>query len=217
MILASCSIGEAEAISGVLMAGKEKVFLNVEVDGSDFVRAYNLLSRNASVKSISVKSNYEAALIKGYEVPTGKNIFMESEYPEVVKGHSGYDTLVRLPDNFSDMRALWNLQSQNSDVSVRFIGGKLLEIPGLHIGRYDTGKEKMSSYFQGIYDCFLEVKLSDLDNLEVLKTRLGKRSLNDLDSVTSEGSVKEKKEKKPSIPKAKVSLTNLFGSEMVDF
>ncbi|MGV3076449.1 hypothetical protein ACEE21_15330, partial [Clostridium baratii] len=59
---------------------------------------------------------------------------------------------------------------------LRFTGGNLLEIPGIKIGRYDKGKEKMSAVFDGVYDMFTEVSLSDIKVQRVLSKARSKSS-----------------------------------------
>lgn len=218
MILASCSLNEAEQNDGTLLVGKEKVLLNVEVGMSDLLRAFNVMLRNKNVKCITVIDWCLGEVNLPSEVPEGKAVFAKSVYPNIYDvGSTVVKPLVVLPDEFYNMRELVELQKKHQSVEVHFLGGKLLEIPDLHIGRFDKGREKMSAYFNGVYDCFLEMPLSSINDIEVVRSRLSKRSLNDLLDGSDYLEPKQKKEKKAQSSKLKGSFSNLFGGDSVDF
>lgn len=218
MILASCSLNEAEQNDGTLLVGKEKVLLNIEVSMSDLLRAFNVLLRNKNVKCITITDWCLGKVNLPSEVPEGKAVFARSDYPNVCDvGSSVVKPLVVLHNEFYNMKELVDLQKGYPNIEVHFLGGKLLEIPGIHIGRFDTGKEKMSAYFNGVYDCFLEMRLSEIDDIEVVRSKLNKRSLNDLLDISDSYEPKQKKEKKVQSSKLKGSFSNLFGGDSVDF
>lgn len=180
MLLASCSYEESKKYRNKLVlvsddvdTGKgkkkkaEEVLLNIVTDTPDEI----LKSGIGSAKCVTtrVKPTICPENLKG-------NVFYEVDYDRftgVDCDVEGVVTLVRLPDGFCDMRKAEELMLGNEayddvEAKVRVIGGNLLEIPGVHIGRYDKGKEKMSSVFNGIYDIFKEVTLSDIKVQEVM-------------------------------------------------
>lgn len=221
MILARCGLGELGEYGGKLLSGEEKVFLDIEVNAESAAVAFKELLENKNVYCVTVSGDVDALPDVPNLMGTGKEgrVFYKSFYPDlIVANKDGYTTLYELPENFSDMRYVFDI-SKKCGGKVRFIGGNLLEIPGVPIGRVDTGKEKMSSVFNGVYDSFLEVGISDIENIEVLKAKVSKRALKDLESASE---VKEKKVKSSNkAPKAekpvKVSFNNLFSGESVDF
>ena len=100
-----------------------------------------------------------------------------------------------LPEGYCDMREVYNLSIKYP--RLRFTGGNLLEIPGIKIGRYDKGKEKMSAVFNGVYDMFTEVELADIEVQRVLSKAKSRSS----SSGSSKKSVATKSKKTETFSK----------------
>lgn len=220
MILATCSLDEARNFNGRLVSGGEKVMLNLKASVADMESACKELVGNNQVYCVTLDGWNNEVLP---EVPESKKgrVFITSSLEGVREIPSGYTQYLVLPKGYSDMRKVYDVCMKYPNVRVS--GGNLLEIPGVRIGRTDDGKDKMSSSFNGIYDAFLEIDLKDLDNLEVIKSRLSKR---DLDDISGSDIEKEKHQKsnsgsKNSGSKVVKSIGSAFGSlfsgEEVDF
>lgn len=212
-ILASCSIDDALKYNGKLVIPVEdrkspdRVSINVVVEDGD-VGVYKKLS--GSEKCITFVNHPIDFCPTEYE---GK-VFNEFSLDDLMNGRvtevNGVVTLIRLDKDFSNMRTLYSYNKKYP--SIRFIGGNLLGIEGVNIGRYDAGKEKMSPVFNEMYDTFLECSLEDLDNIqEVIKRN--KKKISGM-SEKKKGSGKAR-EKKPSI--RKVSFQNLFSDTEEEF
>lgn len=216
MILASCSVDRAvEKCDASLSVGNEKVFLDVEVTEENLNRALTLLSKSKSVKTVTIEGGYTGGKL-GIEIPSGKAIFAVSDYPEVYDvGQMGIKALVRLESNFCDMKALYDMAVKYPNTEIHFMGGKLLEIPGIHIGRFDEGKEKMSSYFHEVYDSFLEIPFDELQDVEVIRSKLSKKTLALLNGEDADSEPKARKAK--AVPKLREAFSSLFGEESVEF
>lgn len=214
-ILASCSVEESLQYKGKLQIENEdgkvdKVVLNIVVDNGDTSILKNL---NSNIKCVTFKNISEEDL-KGIDIPEGK-VFNEVEYEPymIVPRIDGVTTLIRLPDGYSDMREAKSLCGRGENT--RVIGGNLLNIEGVKIGRYDLGKDKGSPVYNGIYDQFLEVDLKDLGNISEKVKKARKKLSSSEGSKKSTGSKKQKVvAKKNNISK---SFTTLFGSEEEDF
>ncbi len=164
ILLASCTPEQCNNFNGKLVIPNEdnkkpdKVLLNVILE-----------------KGQSIPKNAYCVTYKGKEIGDvlPEKTFMEVPFDELEATIPVDDvvTLVRLPEGYCNMRELYNICSSRPDV--RFIGGNLLAIEGVRIGRFDDGKEKMSPVFNDMYDNFVEVDLGDLDGLQeiVKKTR----------------------------------------------
>lgn len=212
-ILASCSLAECMQYSGKLQIENEdggkpdKVSLNVVVEDNDISI---LDSIGTNVKCVTFK-NLEGSIPEGYK---GK-VFNEVAYePNMyVRDIEGVTTIIRLPEGYSDMREVKSLCGRGENI--RVIGGNLLNIDGVKIGRYDTGKDKGSPVYNGIYDQFLEVDLKDLGNISE-KVRKARKKINSANESKNSKSPKKAKvvSKKNDISK---SFTALFGSEEEDF
>jgi hypothetical protein len=218
MILATCSLEEAREFHGKISSGSEKVFLNIRSGIEGLLDVFRDASGNRSVYCVTVSGwNGETELPEVPEVLIDK-VYVEEELEKVVDVPNGYIPYVVLPSGYSNMRDVLNLCTKHE--KVRVTGGNLLEIPGVRIGRTDTGKEKMSSAFCGVYDAFLEMDIRDIDNLEVIKSRIRK---SDLDAISGTDVVKEKKPKSAKSSGTKTSkvlessFSNLFSGEEVDF
>lgn len=206
MILASCSCEESKKYKNKLVVVSEdnkkpeEVILNIVTDTPDEVLFKGI--GKAKCVTTRVRPSICPKELWG-------NVFHEVPLSEFngIDEVDGVICLVRLPDGFSDMREAYNLCLSNGDYEdvtskVRLIGGNLLEIPGVSIGRYDDGKEKMASVFNGVYDFFTEAQLSDIDVREVMS------------KVRSVGNKSSEKStiKKPSVKsKKKETFAKFFG------
>lgn len=203
MLLASCSYEKAKSFRNklVLVTDKdvkkpEEVQLNIITDTPDEVLKNGL--GVAKCLTSSVNPSFCPDNLKG-------NVFHEVLYEDYngVTEVNGVVCLVRLPEGFCDMRKLCEMSSVNEqydDVEhkVRFIGGNLLEIPGVGIGRYNKGKEKMSSVFNGVYDFFKEVSLDEIKVQEVMSKV---RSVNKVGSKPKSVASNSKTKKKETFAK----------------
>jgi hypothetical protein len=214
-ILASCSVEESLQYKGKLQIESEdgkvdKVVLNIVVDNGDTSILKNL---NSNIKCVTFK-NISKEDLKDVDIPEGR-VFNEVEYEShmLVPRIDNVTTLIRLPDRYSDMREAKSLCSRGENT--RVIGGNLLNIEGVKIGRYDSGKDKGSPVYNGIYDQFLEVDLKDLGNISE-KVKKARKKLS-----SPEGSKKSTSSKKVKVVAKKnnisKSFTTLFGSEEEDF
>lgn len=213
-ILATCTVEESLKYKGGLKIENEggkpdKVSLNIVVtDGDTSI----LKDINSNVKCITYKGNVD---FEGCDIPKGK-VFKEVSYSDNMKidETEGVTTLVRVEKGYSNMRALYDLCKRYS--FVRVIGGNLLNIDGVRIGRYDTGKDKGLPVYCDIYDQFLEIPLSEIGNLSEVVKKARKK----LNSDASEKKSKSPKEKKTPAKKNDIakSFTSLFsGVEAEEF
>lgn len=217
IFLAKCNEDEVKSIKGKLFIPSEnekkddKVFINLSVLNGD-ADVLNRLSGNeycVTFDGITIDSLPDdlPAFIKG-------RVFNKVLYSDFCKNKDVYSVdvplLVELEEGFSDMRVLYNYCMKYPQV--RFIGGKLLGIPGIRIGRFEEGKEKMSSVYEGMYDSFVETSLSELNNIKEVVRRVKTR-------VTDDSSDKKrvKKEKVVKPNKKVASFKKLFNDEEVDF
>lgn len=195
--LASCSYQDSQRFSGKLVVPSEdggkpgKVYLNI-VSETDDRSLVQLIKGN--VKSVTYTGGMPSFAEEVFEdLPQG--VFHEVPLSEFsvtdTPQYKGVVTLVRLPDGYNDMRYLHSICSQREDV--RVIGGHLLGIEGVRVGRFDSGKDKLYPVYDGMYDSFLEVGISDLDNLTELVRKAKKPS-----SDKPKGSSKPRAGKKSS-------------------
>lgn len=200
MLLASCSYDEAKKYRNKLVLvpedekskkKAEEVVLNIVTDNPDEVIRGGIGSYIRCITSRNMPNSCPKEL--------WGNVFHEVQLEEFtgVSEPDGVVCLIRLPDGFDDMRKVDEISAINKnyddvEAKVRFIGGNLLEIPGVHIGRYDKGKEKMPAVYNGIYDIFREVDLRDIKVQEVMsKVRKGGKP-----SSSSSNKVSQSKAKK---------------------
>lgn len=221
-LLASCSLEESKSFSGKLIlpadgnAYPDKVSLNVEVTPENI--------GNFSFDALS--SNVKCVTFISCGMP---------EVPEKWKGHvfnqvsgsEGYtniDGVVNLICNSEkctlDLRQL--AEECKRDPSVRVIGGKLLQVEGIRIGRYDKGKDRHSPVYDGMYDTFMEVQLDYLEGIEERISKAKKKEESDGEekkpkskSGKSNSQKAPKAEKQP--PKKVTAFNNLFGGNDVEF
>lgn len=207
ILLASCTAEQCRNFNGKLVipnedSGKpDKVLLNVNLEAGE-----------------EIPSNAYCVTYKGQvgKVLDGKT-FLEVSLDEVESFEpvEGVITLVKMPSGYCDMRRIYNLCCERPDV--RVIGGNLLGISGVRIGRFEEGKDKMSPVFCDVYDKFVEVDLGDLDGLQeiVKKTRKKVES-----SGTEKVKGKSSKGKSKSVSKKKssvVAFSRLFGGSSEEF
>lgn len=219
MILATCNLEESKGYQGKLSNGDEKVSLNIKVGEDELKDAFDEALSNRSVFCISV-DNWSGKELPEVPEQLKNKVYVMEDKDEVRVSPEGYISYVVLPDGYSNMREVLNICEKAENV--RVTGGHLLGINGVRIGRTDKGKEKMLASFNGIYDAFLEVGIKDLDNLEVIKSKLNKR---DLDAISGVEVEKEKKAKSGSgkssgskmMKSIGTSFGNLFSGEEVDF
>lgn len=210
MLLASCDIEDAKKYRNKLVLISEKetkkpeeVWLNILTDEPDDVLKQGIGS--AKCVTSSTKPTSCPKDLWG-------NVFHEVKYEDYkgVDEVDGVVCLVRLPEGFCDMRKAEELCKVNKDYTdveakVRLIGGNLLEIPSVAIGRYNKGKEKMSAVFNGVYDIFKELHLEDIEVKEVMS------------KVRSSSSGKSSPKASKSKLKKAESLSKFFGDSCSEF
>lgn len=212
-ILASCSLEEASRFNGKLVLPNEdakkpdKVFLNIIADGRESVDVFKKVDEIPSVKCITFVGEGVSYVPTGYEGSVFVEKTLEEALSDSVVYPSGVVVLVRLPKDFPNsaynMRTVYELSVKNPNM--RFIGGSILGIEGIRVGRFDSGKEKMSPVFSDIYDTFVEVDLDDLSGIQEIVKKTRRRAEHIM------------KEKKPRAPKEKKvsrrvqAFNSLFG------
>lgn len=189
-ILASCTYEESVNFNGKLVVLSEdgtqdKVSLNIVVDNGNTAILQNL---KPSVRCITYVDNYD---IGNVDMPDGL-VFMEyslgnieSEYRDI----PNVTPILRVPDGYSNMRELHGFCEKYP--RLRIIGGNLLAIEGVRIGRYEKGKNKGSPVFNGVYDIFLEAPLSGLENISEIVKKARKR-ISEMGSDSSKASKQKK-------------------------
>lgn len=212
-VLASCSLERSKGVTGSLFIqdsegkGHHKVLLNVVVDDESEEQVFSEVGNN--VKCVTF-----AGSTKATHCPEGMQgrVFNQYTLSEIHSGLGedieGVVTLVKLPDDYSHMLTLKKLCETREDI--RVIGGNLLSIEGVRIGRY---KGKRPLVCKGIYDSFIEIDLDspDADVREKIK-KAG--------AVTEKSGEKKSKdrvqvEKKPN--KRVVAFNTMFGGGEEDF
>lgn len=197
MLLASCSYEESKKYNSkiVLVSEEEnnkkpeEVVLNIVTDNPNevFVGGKGV----AKCVTTTVSPNYCPNELKD-------NIFrlynLGDDLSTVEEEIEGVVPMLVLPEGYSDMREVYNIAVKYP--RLRFIGGNLLEIPGIKIGRYDKGKEKMPAVFDGVYDMFSEVNLADIKVQRVLSKARSKSN-----SSSSKKSVSTKSKKTETFSK----------------
>lgn len=208
-LLASCSLEESKRFNGTLVLPKEdqkkadKVFLNIMVGATeDIPEVFGKLSGREKCITFP-EDNPVSSCPEGYSGRLFNECSLDTlpQMPQV----DGVVSLVRLPQGYNDMRTLRKLSETYPNA--RFMGGNLLGIDGVRIGRFDEGKDKMSPVFEDVYDTFVEVDLNDLEGIQEIIRKVSKRG---------EGSApRVAKEKKP--PKRAEAFNKLFGGEEEEF
>lgn len=201
-ILASCTLEESKKYAGKLVVQDEnekpvKVSLNIVSDGS--IESKDL---GPNVKTVTfIGDDWQLASRKDgvsyfHEVPLGKE-------PKLVEG---IIPLIRVPDGYSNMMELSDVC--NKIPNSRLIGGNLLAVEGVRIGRFDDEK-KLYPVYNGIYDNFIESNLSEIGNLtEVMKKARKKLGSSDAKKKGKSTTKAASKPKKSSM--VAKSFTSLF-------
>lgn len=219
LIVASCSLSEAVEVNGKLVTVDEegnksdRVLLNVEISESD-TDVPEMLKKipKGAVKFFTVDSD----ITVDTNLPVFRSYTLEDALENGMK--TEYIPLVNVGDDFPNanvnMRTIYELSL--SHPGVRFIGGRLLALNGISIGRFDEGKSKMSVNYSDVYDNFLEVKLSEIDNLKEIVKKSRKKLENSEDKPKKKKVSKEHKPGKAS--KRVAAFSNLFSDvEEVEF
>lgn len=206
-LLASCSLERSKTFNGSLSIPDEdgktmhKVSLNVVVGDEPEDEVFASVNKLAKCITFVGKN-------KATKCPLGMEGRVFNEYmleelnsfnPEPIEGIT---VLVRLPDDYSHMLTLKMLCDTRKDI--RVIGGKLLNIEGVRIGRFDSNKPVVCN---GVYDSFIE---ADIDDLEGIKEKIKKVKVVEV----KEKKDREKKEKAQSekkISKKVEAFKNMFG------
>lgn len=212
-IVASCSLEESKNFTGKLgiEGTTDKVSLNVVVNGESEADVFTGVGSNVKfVTFVGSKASYCPTDMSG-------RVFNQYPYSALEEGTvspvMGVTDLVVLDDDFSDMRELCEYCEKYP--SVRFIGGNLLQVDGVRIGRIGENRDKLPVVFDGVYDNFVEVPLGELEGLSEKVSR-ARRVLDSASTgekkkrSTKSGSSKEPKEKKVS--KKALSFSALLGN-----
>lgn len=169
MLLASCSYEESKKYNSKIVLSSEdenskkaeEVLLNIVTDNPNEI----IVGGIGVAKCVTTRVSPTFCPVELHG-----NVFRLYELGEdldgVLEEVEGVVPMLVLPEGYSDMRELYSISIKYPNL--RVTGGNLLEIPGLKIGRYDKGKEKMSSVFNGVYDIFQEVKLEDIEVQKVM-------------------------------------------------
>lgn len=194
MLLASCSYEESRKFNSkiVLVSEEEskkkpvEVFLNIVTSEPDEVLKEGI--GVAKCVTTDISPSFCPSDLYG-------NVFRIYNYGEDISSMrnevEGVVPLLVLPDDFCNMRVVEDIM--NEYPNARVTGGNLLEIPGFRIGRYDKGKEKMSSVFNGVYDIFKEVELEDIKVQRVMSKVRAKSSSKSSSSSPKKSASKTKK------------------------
>lgn len=219
LIVASCSLSEAVEVNGKLVTVDEegnksdRVLLNVEISESD-TDVSEMLKKipKGTVKFFTVDSDIavdtDLPVFRSYTLEDALENGMKTEYIPLV--NVGED----FPNANVNMRTIYELSL--SHPGVRFIGGRLLALNGISVGRFDEGKSKMSVNYSDVYDNFLEVKLSEIGNLKEI-VKKSRKKLEDAEDKPKKKKVS--KEHKPGkASKRAAAFSNLFSDvEEVEF
>lgn len=183
--LANCSRSEAAELKGTLFEIEERVSAKTK----NITRRKHRVLVNVETKNIV--SALEDGLGNAQMVTTSKTVpycpggmqgrvFQRvplDELDMLGKVPTGVVILVEMPDGFSDMREALRICRELPEA--RLIGGKLLGIEGVRIGRFDEGDLEgvkftdKRVFFEGSYDPFVEVDLMDLENIETDAPKTG--------------------------------------------
>lgn len=122
--------------------------------------------------------------------------------------------LVRLPKGYNKMMELKTLSEKYSDV--RFVGGSLLSVGGIKVGRYDAKPSILCDIF---YDNFLELSLDELpSSTSLLQEAQNRLSLyQSKPSKTKSTKAKPKSKAKPKQNSKAAVISNLFSDLAQEF
>lgn len=222
-ILASCTIEESKENTGKLVVPGEsgesidKVVLNVVVENGDKSILEDL---NSNIMCVTFKSNIIEDCPDKYKDKVFNEIFID-DIGSLASYKGNIPVLVRVPKGYSNMKEV--LGYCDMYPFVRFIGGNLLGIEGVRIGRYDS-KGKLYPLYNGVYDNFLEVELSELSGVTEI-VRKAKKKIEGGDGKPkkkkSSGSKKSGdssgKPKVNKVSKRAKAFSNMFSGESEDF
>lgn len=198
-LLAGCSLEKSKEFTGNLVLPNEdkknpdKVLLNIVVNDGNTDVFKHLSGKEHCITFVGEPTSFCPTELEGKvfnEVSLDEIINNEGTYPSEVKGVT---TLIRVPDDYHDMRFLREVCTKFP--TARIIGGNLLGIDGVRIGRYESTKKNIPVVYKDIYDDFVEVNLEDLNGLQEIVKKTRKRA----ESIKSF----EKKAKKSGTPKVK--------------
>lgn len=221
-ILASCTLDESLKHGGKLLIERDgskpdKVSLNVVVDDGD-VSVLDKVGKN--VKCVTFFN--EIPNIEGTDLEGKPDVFVEVGIDGIsdssdIPTFEGVTTLLRVESTKPNLRELKGYC--DSVEGLRVIGGNLLQIDGLRIGRYEQGKDKGSPVYKDVYDTFLEVPLSEIDNLQEVVKKARKRLEGNEEGKKRKNGKSGDASSKPTVKKVvNKAFTSLFGDfEEEDF
>lgn len=203
-LLANCSLERSKTFNGKLSVededGKDiRVSLNVVVDKESEDEIFSGLS--GIEKCVTFVGNKATRCPKGLEGKVFNEYSLDTYLDK--KDVDGVVNLLRVPNGFCDMKTLKGICV--ADSSIRVIGGKLLNIEGVRIGRFDSTKPVVCD---GVYDTFIE---ADIDDLNGIKEKVKKAKSSEVkekkshSSKSSKGTVEKKTSKKVE------AFKNMFG------
>lgn len=212
-LLASCSLDRSKTFNGSLTIPDEdgktmhKVSLNVVVGDETEDEVFSSINKLAKCITF-VGKNKATKCPEGYKGKVFNEYSLEEFHGSNLEPIDGVINLIRLPNNYSHMLTLKMLCAGRDDV--RVIGGNLLNIDGVRIGRFDSNKPTVCN---GVYDTFIE---ADIDDLEGIKEKIKKVKVVEV----KEKKAKEKKEKAPAekkVSKKVVAFNSMFGGGGEEF
>lgn len=212
-ILAGCSIEESKKYNGKLVIPNEegkspdKVSVNIIVEDGNTDVFKELSGSEKCVTFIGEPATFCPTNMEGKVFNEVDYEYFKENEDSIPMNIKGITTLIRLPNGFCNMLEVKEICTKYP--YARVIGGNLLSIEGVRIGRFDTGKDKMSPVYTEMYDTFIEVLLKDLDGIqEVIK-----RNKKKIKSMVE----KEKKPREKKESKRVVSFNTLFGGNQEEF
>lgn len=215
-LLARCSLEESKKFDGKLVIPNEdnskpdKVYLNVVLSDGDSINDLSGKEYCVSFTSGTLGVDSVPDRLKGRVF---NEVLLDDLKSSNLSDVEGVVNILKLPEGYCDMRNLYNLCSEYPNL--RVVGGNLLGVEGVRIGRFDNGKDKMPPVFDGIYDTFVEVDLGDLEGLKEIVRKTRKKaegSTAELKKKTKGKSSGEGKSKKPKRSSKKSEVFDkLFG------
>lgn len=189
-LLARCSLEDSKRFDGKLVIPNEdsskpdKVYLNVVLSGDD---TFDMLSGKEFCVSFCGKSFSVSEVPDKLKGRVFNEIMFDDFDDTAVSDVDGVVNLLKLPSGYCNMLNIYNICCKYPNI--RVIGGNLLGVEGVSIGRFDEGKDRMLPVFDGIYDTFVEVDLNDLDGLQeiVKKTRKKAEGVSGSDKKKAKG------------------------------
>jgi hypothetical protein len=159
MYLANCEYKDVADIKGRLVSTRDGITTNVVLNIlSEDMTDVDFSDRN--IKCITVLSD-DITVPEGFEEDIFREYTLETLNENANSLPSGVVPLLKLEDSYSNMMEVYNLSLKYP--KLRVIGGNLLALDGVKIGRYERGKDKMGIVFKGQYDTYDAIDLADLD------------------------------------------------------